>query len=196
MTYSVSGCCLSLTMMSCWPDLWGWLGFWWACLGLWQSAQTLAGHCAPSPSSPTWAGATPQDNPLEREDGSPHLLLLSPTRRARSVINRRVRKRQVNVVFVLQYHHHCSWGTIYVGDSHPDWTSPSRVSLRMKSPPTSRYRNSTRHWLRWTSCRLWPLELSTWWGFSLPGDKSQHSLIHFFAHFHPQLVLSVSPEGN
>lgn len=69
---------LPLTTLSCWPALWDWLGFWWACPGLWQSVQTLACRCVPSPSSPTWAGAAPQDSPSEREDGSPRLLLWSP----------------------------------------------------------------------------------------------------------------------
>ena len=62
-----------LTTLSCWPSPGGWLGFWWVCPRLWQSVQTLASHCAPSPSSPTWADVAPQGSPLEQEGGTPHL---------------------------------------------------------------------------------------------------------------------------
>lgn len=81
-----------LTMWSCWPALWGRLGFWSACPRLWQSGQTLAYRCAPSPSSPAWAGATPRDSPSGREDGSPHLLLWSPASKQTqwSVVERRL----------------------------------------------------------------------------------------------------------
>lgn len=113
-------------MLSCWPALSGWLGFWWACPGLWQSVQTLACRCVPSPSSPAWAGATPQDSPSEREDGSPRLLLWSPAgERGQNIkfcdqYNRGERNVQENSLsqfraeLIQEKVSHCKWGAMCV----------------------------------------------------------------------------------
>ena len=70
----------------------------------------------------------------------------------------------------------CLWGDSQVrwnrNDSHPGCSCPSRVSLRTTPPPTWRCRNSTRRWPWWTSCRIWPLEPSIWWGSSLRGKDT------------------------
>lgn len=47
--------------------------------------------------------------------------------------------------------------TIY---SHPDWTSPSMVSLHKTSPPRAQSHSSMRHWLMWTSDTQWLLVMS------------------------------------
>lgn len=70
----------------------------------------------------------------------------------------------------------CGMMTLTVCDSHPGWTSPSRVALRMRSLPTWQCHSSTHRWLRWTSWRQWPLELSIWLGSCLPAESPKFTV--------------------
>lgn len=58
-------------------------------------------------------------------------------------------------------------------DLHLGCSCPSKVSLRMTSPPRWRSRNSRRLKLTWISCRRWPPVPSTALGFYLPERQKE-----------------------